>query len=256
MKQQNWNRALEAPPEPFHARVRSVLNALPEQEEMTMKKIWNAKRIAVIAAAAVMVLSIGAVAANTFGYIKNDPKNTHSLKNADAVVEVLEGEAVEGISADARFLEEYSNGFTFAGADVEGMEARNEGDPTVYRYQSVESWYERDGAKVYVEVSPLIEGLTDQLRGAPVACGDVTVYALSQDYKVVPLDYEKSPEELEAEAAGTLIFSYDDDLSQPELMEQRYVSWLEDGMRYSINHIESQVPLDELVSMAQELIES
>ena len=109
MKQYDWQRALEASPEPFHTRVRSVLSALPEQEEMTMKKAYRVKRIGALAAAAVLVLSIGVAAANNLGFIRTDSKNSRALKDPAAVVEVLEHGEVEGIGANAKFLEAYSN---------------------------------------------------------------------------------------------------------------------------------------------------
>ena len=57
-------------------------------------------------------------------------------------------------------------------------------------------------------------------------------------------------------AAGELVFSYDDSLSAPELVRQGYVSWVQDGMRYSVNHMGGQVALEELTSMAVELVNS
>lgn len=256
MKELNWNRAMEQAPEAFETRMRSVLQALPEQEESIMKHTKNVRKIVVLAAAAVMVLGGAVFAANNFGYMKSDPQNTYSLKTPAAVEEVLKNETVEGITSDAKFLDAYSNGFTFAGATVEGEEARRDDDPTVYNYQNVDAWYQRDGATVYVRVSPIIEGLTDGQRGTEATVGDVTVYTLQQDYLVVPEDYVKTDEQKAAEATGELIFSYDSDLTEPEPMQQRYVSWMEDGMRYSISSIDSQASLEELLGMAQELIGS
>jgi len=256
MKQFDWQRALEAPTERFHEHVQSVLYALPEQEEMTMKKTWNLKRAGVLAAAVVMVLCIGVAAGDMMGYIRSDWRTTHDLKDPAAVVEALENEDVEGLTADAKFLEAYSNGFAFAGATLEGNEARADDDPTVYRYQTVDAWYERDGAVVYVDISPLIPGVSDVFAGAPVACGDVTLYALERNYKVVNEDYVPTAEEEDAVAAGELVFSYDDSLSAPELVRQGYVSWVQDGMRYSVNHMGGQVALEELTSMAVELVNS
>ena len=139
---------------------------------------------------------------------------------------------------------------------VRSNEARADDDPTVYRYQTVDAWYERDGAVVYVDISPLIPGVSDVFAGAPVACGDVTLYALERNYKVVNEDYVPTAEEEDAVAAGELVFSYDDSLSAPELVRQGYVSWVQDGMRYSVNHMGGQVALEELTSMAVELVNS
>lgn len=254
MKQIHWERALEAPPERFHERLLSVLNTLPEQEETNMKHLWNLKRVGALAAAAVMVLSIGVAAANNLGFIRSDWRNTSTLDGPEAVAKVLENGEVEGITSDAKFLETYANGFVFAGATLDGAEARADNDPTVYSFQSVNAWYERNGAKVYVDISPVLPGISDQFDGEAVECGDVTLYTMERDYLVVPEDYEKTPEQLDAQAAGTLVFSYDDDLSEPEAFVQRYVSWMQDGMRYSVNAVDSMTELNELVAMAQELI--
>lgn len=254
MRQIDWERAMEAPPKHFHERVQTVLYALPEQEEQNMKTFWNLKRVGALALAAVLVLSIGVAAASNFGYIRSDSKNSHTLKTPAAVEEVLEGETVDGLTADAKFLEAYSNGFTFVSASLEGTEARADDDPAVYHYQSVMSQYERDGAVVYVDISPVLPGITDRFEGETVECGDVTLYAAEQNYLVVPPDYEKTPEEEAAEAAGALVFSYDDGLEGPQAVTQRYVSWQQDGMRYSVNGMDSMTELSELTAMARELI--
>lgn len=256
MKQIHWERALEAPTEQFHDRLLSVLNALPEQEEMTMKHLWNAKRIGALAVAAVLVLSIGVAAANNLGFMRSDWKNSRSLKDAAAVEEVLKDGSVDGITEHAKFLESYSNGFTFVKGNLEGTEARGDNNPTVYHYQSVSSWYERDGATVYVDICPVLPGVNDAFNGTAAEWGDVTLYTLEQDYKIVPEDYEPTSEEKAAEAAGTLVFSWDGSLTQPEMVQQRYVSWMQDGMRYSVNSMDSMTELSELVAMAQELINS
>lgn len=256
MKQINWNRAIEASPEHFHAHIQSVLSALPEQEDLVMKKTWSVKRVGALAVAAVLVLSIGVAAANNLGFIRNDWRNTSTLTEPDEVVEVLENGSVEGITSEAKFMETYSNGFTFVKGMLGGTEARADDNPTIYKYQTVDCWYERDGATVYVDISPVLPGISDQFEGEVVECGDVTLYTLTKDYKIVSEDYEATQEELDAEAAGTLVFSYDSDLSQPKNVVQCYVSWMQDGMRYSVHSMDSMTELSELIAMAQELINS
>lgn len=256
MKQIHWERALEAPSEQFHDRLLSVLNTLPEQEETTMKHTWKLKRVGALAAAAVLVLSIGVAAANSLGFIRSDGQNSSTLADPAAVVETLESGRVEGITSDAKFLETYSNGFTFASGELAGSVARADDDPAVYNYQSVSCRYERNGAAVDVDISPVLPGISDGFDGEAVSCGDVTLYAQERDYLVVPLDYEPTPEELDAQAAGTLVFSYADGLDAPQTVTQRYVSWIQDGMRYSVNAMDGRTELAELTAMAQELINS
>lgn len=254
MKQIHWERALEAPSEQFHDRLLSVLNTLPEQEETTMKTFWNLKRVGALALAAVLVLSISAAAASSLGFIRSDWRETRTLDGPAAVVETLESGELEGITSDAKFLETYSNGFTFAQATLDGVEARADEDPTVYNYQTVNAWYERNGATVYVDISPVLPGISDGFNGTAVEYGDLTLYTLEQNYKIVPENYEPTREELDAQAAGTLVLSYADGLDTPQTVTQRYVSWLQDGMRYSVNAMDSMTELNELVAMAQELI--
>ena len=57
MDQLNWNRAFERTPEKFTEGLHTVLEALPEQEERTMKLHKKLKRTIVLAAAAVMVIA-------------------------------------------------------------------------------------------------------------------------------------------------------------------------------------------------------
>lgn len=254
MKHPNWNQAFEKAPESFHTRMVAVLDALPEQEKQSMKPIRTIKRTVLLAAAAALLLCGAVFAGTRVGYIRSDWRNSYTLKDAADVGEAMK--AVEGIAPDARFLEQYSNGFVFSEGTVDGAEARNPDDPTVYRYQSIDAAYERDGETVHVAISPLISGVTTEQRGEPVSWNGVTLYTLEQDYKVVNQDYVKTDAEQRLEEAGQLIFSYDDSLSEPEQFQQRYVSWIEDQMRYSIytSDTSSQADIPELVQMARELM--
>ena len=256
MNQPNWNRTFEKAPESFHTRMESVLNALPEQEEPIMKSMKNVKRTVLVAAAAVAVLCTSVFAGIQMGYIRSDWRNTYSLKTPEAVERAL-GE-VEGITPEAKFLESYSNGFTFEKGLVDGCEARNDDDPTVYRYQSIDSTYIREDERVHVDICPLVQDVTTNHRGETVMVNGVTVYTLEQDYKVVKEDYVKTAEEEELEAQGALIFSYDDTLDLPNEFQQRYISWEQDGMRYSISTSTdaSRMEIADLLQMAQELMES
>ena len=255
MDQLNWNRAFERTPEKFTEGLHTVLEALPEQEERTMKLHKKLRRTIVLAAAAVMVLGGAVFAASEFRYIRSDAFNTYDLKDAAAVEEVIAGETIDGITADAKFLETYSNGFTMTKATVDGVEARSEENPEEIHYQELWLHYCRENASLTVTVEPDM-GYTVSDRSMEVPYGDVTLYTLVQDYKCVNEDYEMTPEDRAAETDGTLIFSYDNSLTEPELYQQRYVCWTEDGMHYSIDSMDSLTELDELVQMAQELIDS
>ena len=147
---------------------------------------------------------------------------------------------------------------TFEKGMVDGVEARNDDDPTVYHYQSIYSTYIREDERVHVDISPLVQDVTTNYQGDPVMVNGVTVYTLEQDYKVVKEDYVKTAEEEELEAQGALVFSYDDTLNQPDEFRQRYISWEQDGMRYSISTSTdaSQMEIADLLQMAQELMES
>ena len=251
MDQLNWDRAFEQTPASFTEGLHTVLETLPEQEETTMKLHQKVKRTIAIAAAAVMVLGGAVFAASEFGYTRSDPFSTYDLKDAAAVENVIAGETIDGITADAKFLETYSNGFAMTKAAVEGVEEY----PENVHYQELWLHYCRENASLAVTVEPDM-GYTVSDRSVEVPYGDVTLYTLVQDYKCVNEDYEMTPEDRAAETDGTLIFSYDDSLTEPEQYQQRYVSWTEDGMLYSINSMDSLTELDELIQMARELIDS
>ena len=256
MNEINWKQAMEAPTENFHARVLSTLHTLPEQEEVSMKPMRRMKRGIVIAAAAVMVISGGVFAASQAGYIRSDWRSTYSLKDAAAVEQTIAKEKVAGISSDAKFLESFSNGFVFEKGTVDGLKARADGGAEEVNYQSIDVSYTKDGERVYVEISPVVAGITDEFHGVPTALNGETVSVTEQDYKCVNEGYEKTEEERTLEQSGALMFSYDDSLDTPETYRQYCVSWLQDGMRYSVSTLDNQSSLTtpDLLQMAAELM--
>ena len=72
--------------------------------------------------------------------------------------------------------------------------------------------------------------------------------------KIVPEDYVKTDEELAAESRGELMFAND---GEDHIVENNYisVSWQDDGIHYNLMQRNGELSVDELIKMANEIIE-
>ena len=76
----------------------------------------------------------------------------------------------------------------------------------------------------------------------------------SSVYKSVPLDYEPTEAEAEAEAAGTLSFGYGDRNTSVEEHAVQTLSWQTGEMHYVLFQMDGTLTADELAEMAGEII--
>lgn len=250
MGERDWKKAFGRCPKEMEDCLNTVLRELPEKREDQIMRKNHRKNMVIAAAAAVLVIGGSVFAAENLGYIASSSKGNAKIKSFASIEKQVKG--IRGISPEIKYVESFRNGFTYKEGEIRGTDAKKDNEDTVYHYQTVNLKYYRGEDFVSFEVSP--ENPVSTIGGTPVKAGDVTLYTSETVYKEVPLGYEKTEEDLEAEKKGTLMIGYSEEGTPVNEYTFRYVAWKEDGMTYSFSSLLSDVKLDELVDMAKEVL--
>ncbi len=207
------------------------------------------KKLALIAAAATFILGItvfasGGIITNIVGSSSSKPDYT-SLPTSQQMLKDV------GYSGD--IIEEFENGYAFHSGNIVTNALKDDSDNTVEKFKSLTLRYEKGENTVNLSIEKFNSEIPES--GAPTArIGDTDIYARSFIHKIVPEDYVKTDEEAKAESRGELMFAYD---GEDHIVESSFVSaaWEKDGIRYNLMQNDGDLSVDDLIGMANELIE-
>lgn len=216
---------------------------ISRKENPTMKK----KKLAIAAIAAACVLTIGAVAAGGAGIWYSSSSSIPDYTRLPTAAEMDTDVGYHGKAVEA-----FSNGYVFDSAGV----VRNvlESDGQQERFKSLTLRYEKDGAEVELTLQRF-SGAEDHKVQAAETHGGADLYAYAFINRTVPEDYILSPEDLALEQAGEVYYSYDGS-DRTEDHQVRSVQWTMDGVAYDLMQIDGPLTLDELLAMAEEVIDA
>ncbi|MDO4554776.1 MAG: hypothetical protein Q4B70_06500 [Lachnospiraceae bacterium] len=154
---------------------------------------------------------------------------------------------------DAVTVKQFKNGFQFTSAGIVDVAGKDENENTVEKYKEVSVEYGKGKQAVSLSLMSAAIHTDSYEKWTQTNYKDILLYSTTDHYKFVPVDYEPTKEELEAEKNGELYLSYGTD----EIEEEDYVSvcWEKDGVSYSL-HTMNRISESILINMAEELIEN
>ncbi len=240
--------------EQSEARIWAAIEAQapPGKENRSVKTIKTPLRVALIAAI-LSVLMIGtayaAFGVPRFTATKPMAGEGHYTKFADLPA------AEKTLGFPVRALEEFGNGYAFRDMDLRGEGVYDEESNLLRDYYSLTLRYEKsEEPELTVSIVPILD-LPEQ-SSAPepseTRMFDGIELHYSRDYyKFVPEDYEKTPEDLAAEATGHFYISFGAD--RVTEVDFSSVSFTLDGAEYTLM-TEGLLSADTLCAMAGELI--
>lgn len=246
MRKEEWDRIFGDAPEEFHNSVNSALNKISEREETKMSKSLFAKK-AVIAAAVVAAFGVTAVAASKIAEFEGHTDLRNAVSSIEEIQEMSDDNSIE-IDYPAEFL----NGYKFdKGYQSENSAYDKEGN-VVRKYNSFDIDYTNDGKKISLIAEP-IGDIAEMPEGCEtVDINGTTVYKYEAEYKIVPPDYEMTEQDKADEASGKYIFSYGSDEVEINVIKQ--VIWKDGNTLVTLIDIDDSETIDELVKMAEEVI--
>ena len=222
-----------------------LASAYTERKSVIMK---SKKKISLIVIAAALALGITAFAASgivsTWFSSSSSVPDYKSLPTAE--------EVKKDIGYDAVVVDGFDNGYVFKNGSVVDNCFADEDGNTVERFKSVSFDYEKEGDTVI---------FTEDCFSSEVGiAGEVVkslngtdIYYHSYKNKSVPGGYELSEEDKKAEESGELVFSYGS--PEVEIHDIKTVTWVKGGLHFQLLQIDGRLSSDELVKMAEEVIE-
>lgn len=219
-------------------------SAYTERKSYTMK---SKKKISLIAIAATLVLGITVFAASgivsTWFSSSSSTPDYKSLPTAEQVAGDIGYEPV--------LIESFENGYTFKDGSIVKNNLKDENGNSVEKFKSVSFDYEKDGDTVIFA--------QDKVKSKIDISGDVVknvkgtdIYYYDYTNKLVPPNYKLTDDDKKAKENGELIFSYGS--SKVEIKEVQSVTWVKDEMQYQLLQIDGKLTSDELVKMAEEIL--
>ena len=219
-------------------------SAYTERKSYTMK---SKKKISLIAIAATLVLGITVFAASgivsTWFSSSSSTPDYKSLPTAEQVASDIGYEPV--------LIESFENGYTFKDGNIVKNNLKDENGNSVEKFKSVSFDYKKDGDTVIFA--------QDKVKSKIDISGDVVknvkgtdIYYYDYTNKLVPPDYKLTDDDKKAKENGELIFSYGS--SKVEIKEVQSVTWVKDEMQYQLLQIDGKLTSDELVKMAEEIL--
>lgn len=129
---------------------------------------------------------------------------------------------------------------------------RDEKGNSEVKTKSLDFTYTKGNDKLSLSMENVRLGERSEKETVVGTYNGVDIYYDSYANKLVPADYKLTEQDKKDEATGKYVFSYGSD--KEEISQVQYLSWMQDGINYSLLGIDSKISKDELVKMAQQVI--
>ena len=226
--------------------VNAKLNsAYSERKAVAMK---SKRKLSLIAVAATLVLGITVFAAS--GIVSNWFSSSSSVPDYKSLPTAEQ--VTKDIGYTPVLIDSFENGYSFKNGSIKNNNLADEDGKSVEKFKSVSFDYEKDGDTVIFaqdKFNTQIEPQGDVVKTVK----DTELYYYSYTNKIVPADYELTEEDKKAESNGELVFTYGS--KEVNISEIQSITWLKDGTQYQLLQIDGKLSKDELVKMAEEILD-
>lgn len=249
----NLKNAFPNTPNNFKERVRTTLSSLPEKEENVImeskiKKISFKKKL-VVAVATTFVLGTTAFAAGKLYSITSHGSNIPTYRDMPSV-EVIN----KDFGFSPNLVEKFENGYEFNNGYTSNQEGYDENGNSLGESKSLMILYKKGNSDISVNIENMtIVGEDTNVVSVGNYKGSDLKY-IAYTNKLVPGDYEMTEDDKKDEASGKYVFSFGS--RDIETSEMQNIAFELDGLYYTILAVDSELAQDDLVKMAQEIIDA
>ena len=155
----------------------------------------------------------------------------------------------------------FSNGYAFTSLRVDGQAVYGENNEVLEEYYVIRAIYAKENEpELVLELCPVVEQEGGEEGDVLLPTDQNTIDGVTVDlnydhYKVVPEDYEKTPDDLAREASGHYYVTFGSDTIKE--YDIAFAGFVVDGVVYTLMDMEAdQASMDMLLLMAQEIIEA
>ena len=216
-----------------------------------MKKRLGVKKTAILVAACIMVFGVTATATGIVtGVVSHNKPDTRTGNFGD--LEKLEQQAELDITA----VESFSNGYEFDYMEIGESTTQDDSFNDLLTYKGLSMNYVKDNepyVAIYMDPKDMVsfDGSEDAMDSRVV--GDVNVYYSYDEYLFVPVGETLTDEEKERDSNDPHFFiSYGSDKRETSMSST--VSFVMDDVYYCILSFDTGMSADEMMDMAEEII--
>lgn len=255
MNKYNWNNAFPDTPESFKNKVSATLNSLPdkkENNEMENKKIskkGSIKKKIMIALVAAMVVGTTVFAAGKICYITSSSSSKPTYTSIPTVEQVK-----KDLKFNPKLINKFDNGYVFESGHIVNNEGRDENDKAIAKTKSLDFTYKKGNDKLSLFMGNVRLGESSEKETVSNTYSGIDLYYHSAAYKFVPADYKMTEQDKKDKLSGKYVFSYGSD--KEKISQIQFLNWMQDGVYYSFLASDSNISKDELVKMAQKVIDT
>lgn len=218
------------------------------EEERNMKHT-NWKKTVVAAAAICVFGTITAVALKKPAYISSHSSINEVVRDYGTAKDMM-----HGFDASVKTVKEFSNGYTFKEAVPKYEATHDEEHNTLEQGTSMSFSYEKKGMEDVVLSGDRLTVPGSNPDAVLVLADGTELRYHRLANKFVPPDYTPTEEELKLQEEGKLNIGYGSD--QVEEKTSVNVSWVQDGVTYSLFSFNGSLTAEEMFQMAKEVAES
>ncbi len=228
------------------AKNRIICRAINCKEEKE-KKYMSKKKVGVLLVAATLVLGVVVYAAS--GIVTSWFSSSSALPEYTKLP--TEQECIDDIGYAPVLIEKFENGYVFDDASIVNNSLKDEAGKAVEKFKSIDLRYDKNGDEILMSANKYVSEL--EISGDVVENIDGTdIYYNKYKNKLVPGNYEMTDEDKKAEESGELVFSYG--ANEVTISEIQNLYFENDGIKYTLTQIDGKASVDELISMASEII--
>ncbi|MEY8764770.1 MULTISPECIES: hypothetical protein [Clostridium] len=250
MNKYDWNNAFPDTPKSFKNKVSAALNSLPDKmENGKIYKKGSIKKKIIVGLVATMVIGTTVFAAGKVSSIISSSSSTPAYTTIPTAEQVR-----KDLKFNPKLVNKFGNGYTF----VNGVIVNNKGIDNKGNFAGKTKSLDFTYAKGNDELSLYMENgrLGERSKGATAIANynGIDLYYYSYTNKFVPSDYKMTEQDKKDKLSGKYVFSYGSDSDKEKISQVQCLNWMQDGINYSFLGSDSNVSKDDLVKMAQQVI--
>ncbi|MCH3963902.1 MAG: signal peptide protein [Clostridium sp.] len=255
MNNYDWNNAFPDTPEGFKNRVSATLDSLQDKEvnnKMENIKIFkkgSIKKKILVGLVATMVIGTTVFAAEKISSITSHSSGIPTYTTIPTVEQVS-----KKLKFNPKLINKFDNGYTFVNGCIVDNKGTDDKGNFAGKTKSLDFTYTKgsDELSLYMENGRL--GESSKRETVIANYNGIDLYYRSYTSKLVPANHKMTEQDKKDKLSGKYVFSYGSDSDKEEISQVQYLNWMQDGINYSFLASDSNISKDELVKMAQQVI--
>ena len=227
-----------------------IHNKLSTQKfkENSMKKVFSVKKAVILAAVICCLATATVFASGTITqYFSSSSSNPTYTEIPTAK------KLTSDIGYAPKIIGSFSNGYSFKGATIVSTSGQSDAGEHLSDFKALDTDYtSADGQTVTLSSNNSGTSVSSTKIDQATNYEGIDMNYSEQAYKFVPVDYKLTADDQEAQANGSVVFSYGSD--SIESVTYQFVSWVDGNTNYQLMTQNTVLSYTDLFTMAKELI--